>query len=992
MANQSLPLVLPVDPSRSQADLQFLQQVQQVVTSHTQSGISSEYPSSGLFVGRTFFDTTINSTVVWNGVAWVNPSNAALFTSNSFLYGDATGGIGSTLSASDGQLLIGNSGNHPTLGSLTTGVGIGIITGPGAITIKNTGVTYNIGTEHEIDVSSATGEVVIKIANDVVLPGIQGITIPTGSNSDRPLAPRTGQFRFSSTLTQLEYWDGSAWEFMIDAGNLLGTTDQIVVTEGTGNLTLSMSPNYAAPKVVLANDTTNATEYLTFSAGATGNNALLTNSAFTVNPSTGTLSATHFSGASSSADTVAITTASTNATYYPTFVSASTGNLALDVNTSFSVNPSTAIVTANDLTLTGLTGNIITNTSVKTSLQALDDSVTQTNNSGHNQWTSGAPYWSNTGSTFTLLATGNGYINGKLISWTQPQSVTISSNTTQLVYINGSGTLSTLSQSGIPTVTSYQGKIPLFTVLYDGTVMVVCKEDHDYNISTQFVGYIHTNIGSIVQGSGGNLTQITTGTGGVATDREVMIVGAATISDSENSTTLPDSGGAAITIQWFYTNASGKWIQYANQQQVPIVYNNAGTITALSGTQRSVATIYAGKDNENTSTPIYIGVIDVNHYTSAGSARTAITNGTVAQVTNELQALQLAKLGAIIYTHAGSTYIDEVDISKSALNSFSSSGASGSAALTTVSTGTFTNFFTVADTTVQTALNDLDAGIVSTNTASTIVKRDGSGNFSAGTITAALTGNAATATALQTARTIGGISFNGTANIPINNTDDTTTNATFYPLFTSGTGVAAITSGTKLTYNPSTGTLKATTFNGALSGTATTAGTVTTAAQPSITSVGTLTSLTISGLVDISGASAGQIKFPSTQNASSDVNTLDDYAEGTWTPAFTGLTVVNGTGGATYSGTYTKIGRIVYYVARIVVSGTCTTASTAGTTYINNLPFTVGGFASTVCSSANTGTLVNYGGGLLPGTTTNAYTPTWAAANNNIISSGTYQV
>jgi hypothetical protein len=51
------------------------------------------------------------------------------------------------------------------------------------------------------------------------------------------------------------------------------------------------------------------------------------------------------------------------------------------------------------------------------------------------------------------------------------------------------------------------------------------------------------------------------------------------------------------------------------------------------------------------------------------------------------------------------------------------------------------------------------------NTASTIVKRDASGNFSAGTVTAALSGNATTASTLQTARTIGGVSFNGSANI-----------------------------------------------------------------------------------------------------------------------------------------------------------------------------------------------------------------------------------
>ena len=60
------------------------------------------------------------------------------------------------------------------------------------------------------------------------------------------------------------------------------------------------------------------------------------------------------------------------------------------------------------------------------------------------------------------------------------------------------------------------------------------------------------------------------------------------------------------------------------------------------------------------------------------------------------------------------------------------------------------------------------------NTASAIVKRDGSGNFAAGTITAALSGNATTASALATARTIslagdvtGSVSFDGSANASI---------------------------------------------------------------------------------------------------------------------------------------------------------------------------------------------------------------------------------
>ncbi|WP_287568809.1 phage baseplate assembly protein V [Thermosipho sp. (in: thermotogales)] len=65
----------------------------------------------------------------------------------------------------------------------------------------------------------------------------------------------------------------------------------------------------------------------------------------------------------------------------------------------------------------------------------------------------------------------------------------------------------------------------------------------------------------------------------------------------------------------------------------------------------------------------------------------------------------------------------------------------------------------------------------SSNTANTIVKRDTSGNFSAGTITATLNGNASTATKLQTSRIVsltggvtGSASFDGSSNITINTT------------------------------------------------------------------------------------------------------------------------------------------------------------------------------------------------------------------------------
>ena len=69
---------------------------------------------------------------------------------------------------------------------------------------------------------------------------------------------------------------------------------------------------------------------------------------------------------------------------------------------------------------------------------------------------------------------------------------------------------------------------------------------------------------------------------------------------------------------------------------------------------------------------------------------------------------------------------------------------------------------------------DVDA--TSSNTASKVVARDSSGNFSAGTITATLSGNASSATKLKTARTIQGKSFNGTANITLFDQNLNTTN------------------------------------------------------------------------------------------------------------------------------------------------------------------------------------------------------------------------
>ena len=110
-----------------------------------------------------------------------------------------------------------------------------------------------------------------------------------------------------------------------------------------------------------------------------------------------------------------------------------------------------------------------------------------------------------------------------------------------------------------------------------------------------------------------------------------------------------------------------------------------------------------------------------------------------------------------------------------------------------------------------------------------------------------------------------------------------------------------------------------------------TAGGVTVGGNSSIT--GTLqvsSTLTPAALVDISGASAGQIKFPGTQNASADVNTLDDYEEGTWVPSLGGNTTYT-----IQAGTYVKIGSMVIVNGQITVN----TLGTGSNITISGFPF-----------------------------------------------------
>jgi hypothetical protein len=185
---------------------------------------------------------------------------------------------------------------------------------------------------------------------------------------------------------------------------------------------------------------------------------------------------------------------------------------------------------------------------------------------------------------------------------------------------------------------------------------------------------------------------------------------------------------------------------------------------------------------------------------------------------------------------------------------------------------------TLAGTTLAETISDTVGAMVTSNTESGITvaydDADNTLDFTVGTLNQDTTGNAATATILETARTIGGTSFNGSANIAVALSATATALATARTIHgvsfdgtanidlsevISDTVGAMVTSNTEsgitVAYDDADNTLDFTvgTLNQNTTGTA---ATVTTAAQPNVTSLGTLTTLTVDNVI-INGSTIG---------------------------------------------------------------------------------------------------------------------------------------
>jgi hypothetical protein len=310
-------------------------------------------------------------------------------------------------------------------------------------------------------------------------------------------------------------------------------------------------------------------------------------------------------------------------------------------------------------------------------------------------------------------------------------------------------------------------------------------------------------IGATLSGNAGSATRLATartingvnfdGTNNIIVSASADTLTGTTINGSVTLSSLTQVG----TLSSLNVNDSGIFVGSGNQLRLfvdsstPTIRSTTGRLNfdmGVSGPDVNFVDSATSLSLGGPNAPAIIGDnttnLGITGYKFAGVyANNFFGNATTATLATTATNLTGGGLGAIPYqTTASTTAMLGLGSPGTVLTAQAGSLAWQAIAQESLTKGSYLNMINTTTSGSLSVFNgNLPATIsvdaTTTNTASKVVARDASGNFAAGTITAnlvgAVTGNASTATQLQTARAINGVAFNGTQDITITSNDAT---------------------------------------------------------------------------------------------------------------------------------------------------------------------------------------------------------------------------
>jgi hypothetical protein len=302
-----------------------------------------------------YISALTNATVTTGTFTTLNAATATAATLNATA-GNVTTLYAQNLSTGNAVITGGSISGLTNLAATTLAVtnfstGNAVISGGYISALTN--ATITTATTTTLNAGTATAATLNATAGNITTLAAGSINTANAVISGGYISALTNATITTGSITNLTSTTAVATNF--SSGNIqaTGTTSG---TWSTANVSLYEQ---------LTNSTTNATFYPSFYDKATGNAAAYTNTALGFNPSTGTLSATVFSGSGASLTNLpatavvgtvttanvslyeSVTASTTNATFYPFLADKTSGNTGSFTAAYITVNPSTNTLSAN---------------------------------------------------------------------------------------------------------------------------------------------------------------------------------------------------------------------------------------------------------------------------------------------------------------------------------------------------------------------------------------------------------------------------------------------------------------------------------------------------------------------------------------------------------------------------------------------------------------------------------------------------------------------